>query len=793
MSKNGNIKTSKTNKGRILWRYTLVILGLLGFSILITARLFKTTVIHAKDWNIKADSVWLDTVTLYGERGRILADDGSVLAANMYFSQAMIDWRCDGFKDSVFYNKLDALCDSLTIFDASKTKEQWQKELKKAKKARSRSYKLFGDSLLTHTEFARVKKFPVFNDSNFVMLYETRKRRRNKPYGSMAARSIGNVIEPQNKYYTYINWKDKAFNETRVRQLLPALADSLQVVYPKIKAKEWRSILSKGCKEKSDTFRLIPEPVIEDSLFRIRKMPFFKTFKSMLVYKKVKDVGGQHGSSGLEKALDSLLFGVPVRAPKVALNINTTNYGAKPLPGYDVTTTINIALQEIVETELLKKLNEAKSEWGCAILMEVSTGEIKAISNFDYDYKKGYYKEGVNHAVLRYEPGSVLKAINLMVALEEGIISDLDQTFELGKEFRPARGVLVRDRHPRARASTRGILAFSLNVGMAKIMWRKYGNNPQGLQQKLHEMGFFDPFNSGIAGEMPPRYNQVGMSSQELQTFGEQCYGYCAIMSPLYVMGMYNAWANNGKFVRPHLVKKLSREGEADSIVPITYIRQQVCTPENAAKLRELLYGVVHIPGGTAFNLRDCKVPLAGKTGTAYVSEGKKGYGEKQRYAFCGFFPYDKPMYSCIVLIYGGATSAAAGSGRVMANIAEKMRARGLLGSESNYERSITHEAGDKEAPMYVAASDKASRHTYIKKAVGNTPGKYCSRPASGKGMPDVKGLNLRDAVARLEKLGLRVHCEGVGVVVAQSVPPGAAVHRGTGIKLTLSNNPKMK
>ena len=149
MSKNGNIKTSKTNKGRILWRYTLVILGLLGFSILITARLFKTTVIHAKDWNIKADSVWLDTVTLYGERGRILADDGSVLAANMYFSQAMIDWRCDGFKDSVFYNNLDALCDSLTIFDASKTKEQWQKELKKAKKARSRSYKLFGDSHTT--------------------------------------------------------------------------------------------------------------------------------------------------------------------------------------------------------------------------------------------------------------------------------------------------------------------------------------------------------------------------------------------------------------------------------------------------------------------------------------------------------------------------------------------------------------------------------------------------------------------------------------------------------------------
>ncbi|MGM9868884.1 MAG: penicillin-binding transpeptidase domain-containing protein [Sodaliphilus sp.] len=793
MTKSSNIKTSKTNKGRILWRYTLVVLGLLGFSILITARLFKTTVIHARDWNIKADSVWLDTVTLYGERGRILADDGSVLAANMYFSQAMIDWKCDGFKDSIFYNHLDALCDSLESFDASKTKEEWKEELKKAKEAKRRNYKLFGDSLLTHTEYTRVKKFPVFTNDYFVMLYETRKRRRNKPYGSMASRSIGNVIEPPTKYHTYLNWKDKNFNESQFRRLLPALADSLQALYPKTNASEWRNRLSKGCKEKSESFAFIPHPVSEDTIALLRKCPFIRNHKSMFVIKKVKDVGGQHGSSGLEKALDSLLFGVPVRAPKVALNINTTNYGAKPLPGYDVTTTINIGLQEIVETELLKKLTEAKSDWGCALLMEVSTGEIKAISNFDYDPKTDSYKEGVNHAVLRYEPGSVLKTINLMVALEDGIISNLDQEFEIGSEFRPAKGVLVAEEHPSKTACVRKILARSLNVGMAKIMWRKYGSNPHGLQLRLNEMGFFEPFNSGIAGEMPPRYNRVGLNSQGLQNFVNQCYGYCAVMSPLYVAGIYNAWANNGKFVRPHLVKKLSREGEADSIVPITYIREQVCSPENAAKLRELLYGVVHIPGGTAYCLRDCEVPLAGKTGTAKASEGKKGYSNKKRYTFCGFFPYDKPMYTCIVLIYGGATSAPAGSGRVMANIAEKMRARGLLGNASDYERSITHEAGDTEAPMYVAASDKSSRHAYIKKAVGNTRGKFCSRPPAGKGVPNVTGLNLRDAVARLEKLGLRVHCEGVGVVVAQSVAPGSAVHRGTSIKLTLSNNPKMK
>lgn len=789
MTKSNNIKTAKTNKGKILFRYSLVIGGLLLFASLSIGKLFSTTVIHAKEWNVKADSVWLDTATVYGERGRILADDGSVLAANMYFLQAMVDWKSDSFKDSCFYNHLDQLCDSLAAFDRSKNKEQWKDELKRAKKVGKRNYSLFGDSLLTHKDFNRVKCFPVFSGKGVNILYANRKRRRNKPYGSMAARSIGSVREPEAKYFTFINWKTPGFNEARFHALLPELCDSMATV-TNIKASEWKTILTKACKEKSEHYPLIPTSVVEDVVARLRKFPVIRDCKKMFSYEKSKETDCQHGSSGLEKYLDSLLFGVPVRAPKVALNINTTNYGAKPLPGYDVTTTINIELQEIVETELLKKLNEAKSDWGCAILMEVSTGEIKAISNFDWDAKRERYKEGVNHAVLRYEPGSVLKTINLMVALEDGIISNLDQNFTLGDSFSPQAGVLVKDRHPQSQGTVRKILAKSLNVGMAKIMWQKYGRNPQGLHLRLNEMGFFEPFNSGIAGEMPPRYSKVGLSRQGLQNLCVQFYGYGAVMSPLYVLGMYNSWANNGKFVRPHLVKKLSREGEPDSIVPITYIRKQVCSPENAAKLRELLHGVIY-DKGTARMLKDCIVPLAGKTGTVFESQGAKGYGSKERYAFCGFFPYDKPMYSCIVLIRGGATSAPAGSGRVMANIAERMYARGLLGNSSDYERSITKAAGDKASPLYVAASDKASRHSYIRQAVGNTVAKYCTKPTPGKGVPNVVGLNLRDAVARLEKAGLKVQCDGVGMVVSQSVAPGTTLRRGTSIKLHLSNNPK--
>ena len=154
-----------------------------------------------------------------------------------------------------------------------------------------------------------------------------------------------------------------------------------------------------------------------------------------------------------------------------------------------------------------------------------------------------------------------------------------------------------------------------------------------------------------------------------------QAYGYATTIPPLYTLAMYNAIANDGKFVRPHLVKKLSREGEPDSIIPVTYVRKQVCSPDNARKLRTMLHDVVWGSHGTARHwVQDERVEIAGKTGTAFTNAAGQ-YGAQKRLAFCGFFPYDKPKYSCIVLMLGADRGAGASSGMVVKNIALKMYA----------------------------------------------------------------------------------------------------------------------
>ena len=317
-------KALQTNKKRILGRYMFVMLALLAFSGTIVARLFKTTVTQASEWNAKADSAWQDTTIINAERGKILADDGSVLAANMYFYTVRVDWGFSGIKDSEFRKGLPALCDSLAAFDNSKTAEQWKEELLKAKKQKSHCYKLI-DHMVTHSEFERISNFPFLKESNKI-LYGERLMRRKKPFGSMAARSIGNVSDPILYFQTYINWQDKAFNQREFERELPALCDSLALMFKRTPAEEWKKIFTEGRKENSTNFQFLKQPVKKEVLDKLATLPFLKKSSSMFYSVLEKNVvSGRHGISGLEMLFDSLVFGVPVKAPKVALHANTAS------------------------------------------------------------------------------------------------------------------------------------------------------------------------------------------------------------------------------------------------------------------------------------------------------------------------------------------------------------------------------------------------------------------------------------------------------------------------------------
>lgn len=701
----------QNNKRHILWRYALVVGFMLLFSAMIVWNMFKLTVVQAAAWNEKAKTV-LDNVTMIPpERGKLLADNGTVLSANLQFYVVRIDWFAQGIKLDSLKKDLGPLCDSLAAFDPSMTAVEWRKKLLEDRKnildaanptapgqkaRRNHAYRLF-PYMLTHREYQRVRKFPFLrrpkNQSGF---YEELHVKRTKPYGAMAARSIGSL-----------------------------------------------------------------------------------------------DSTGVHGRSGLESALDSLLYG----KPGIARNIQLTNAivpveSVPAVKGYDITTTINVQLQDIVENELNNMCLETGAQWGTCVLMEVATGDIKAISNLERSKTTGEYVENINHAVLGYEPGSVVKTISMMVALEDGIVNNIEEPIVTGSSWTYAGGNPITDAHGGATRTPRQIIETSSNIGMAKLIVKKYGDNPPAFKKRLEEMGFFEPFHLGIAGETTPWFQNAEIKNGGRVTLSRQAFGYGSRIPPLYTLAMYNAIANDGKFVRPRLFKKLSREGEPDSIIPVTYIRKQVCSPENARKLRTMLHDVVWGNSGTARKwVKDSCVEIAGKTGTAYTTSGGQYSGQK-RLAFCGFFPYDKPKYSCIVLMLGADRGAGASSGMVLKNIARKMYARGLLGSSPDFATKKTSAGQNTKNYPTLYASMGETKAKYINRGLGISSTHRYARPGKvQKGVPNVIGLDIREAVKVLEDAGLTVTFTGVGMVTSQSLASGSDFVRGQRINLRLRNS----
>lgn len=698
-----------TNKRHILLRYSLVVGFVLLFSMAIVWNMFKTSVVYERDWNNKADSILTQVTAIEPERGKILADNGTVLAANLQYFTARVDWLSAGIKRDTLMKYLPALCDSLAVLEPSRTAQEWKEELTSAyerittdKKKKNHSYRLIRRQL-THGEWERLRTFPYFNKGrNKSGIYSERESKRCKPYGSMASRSIGTV----------------------------------------------------GKSETSSSL---------------------------------------HGRSGLEMALDSMLYGVAGEATRIQLTNNIVNHESVPaIPGYDITTTINVALQDIVENELYGMCHETDARWGTAVLMEVATGEIKAISNLEWNDKAGDYIEGRNNAVLGYEPGSVMKPISMMIALEDGIVNNIDEPMTTGTTW-IYEGRAINDPHGGAQLTPRQIIETSSNVGMSRIIVKKYGSNPGGFYDRLKGMGFFEPFHSGIGGEMSPVIKRLGNTRADRVALTRMAFGYSTLIPPLSTLAMYNAIANDGKYVRPHLVKKLSREGQPDSIVPVTYIRKQVCSPENAQKLRIMLRDVVWGSRGTARKwVQDERVPIAGKTGTAYTISSDGHYGTQKRLAFCGFFPYDNPKYSCIVLMLGANRGAGASSGMVLKNIALKMYARGLLGNEPSYAMTVDKDGKQvtktpSQATLFASTNPKHTSN--LRKGLGMDHPKVFQQPSStSKGVPNVRGLAVRDAIRRLEDAGLCVRFRGNGCVVAQSIAAGSQFVRGQVINLTLRN-----
>lgn len=601
-----------------------------------------------------------------------------------------------------------------------------------------------------------------------------------------------------------------------------ALADSLDKYYPRRKdltnpdslAKySWRTKLKrefeKDPEKRTRALRMVKNGSLQD-YERVKYFPFiakwYKTSNTPLYktprYKRTYPYGKMayrsigrvnqnaqtrqtHGYSGLERDLDSLLYGKPGLAKKVAMTSGIGNWTTTPpRRGYDICTTINIDLQDMLEEELHKICEEANAVWGTAILMEVKTGEIKAISNIE-KLDDGTYGEALNRAVQAYEPGSVMKPISLMIAFEDGLVKNVTDMVDCSPFMR------TNDPHGSGPKTMKQVIEQSSNTGIARVIFRGYAKNPEKWYDRLAGLGFFEPIRSGIYGECTPRIrrlidhdsrgNNITMTARHLD-LARQAYGYNTELPPLFTLSVYNAIANDGKYVRPHLVRSLIDENGRDSILPIQYIRPQICSPETAAKVRECIREVVWGEHGTARAVRDDRVEIAGKTGTAFPVENGQYNRAQRRYAFAGFFPYENPQYSCMALVLaGGGNSANRTSGQVVKNMAIKMYSRGMLHNASDY-------AIEKRQSKPVIAASSHDNTSRIANMTGaRSVRRLKANDVSDMGrMPNLIGYDAASAIRIMEQRGINVRISGTGYVRSQSIPVDTPLRRGQTLVLRL-------
>lgn len=635
----------------------------------------------------------------------------------------------------------------------------------------------------------------------------------------------GNILACNLRVYdVLLDLRHRKISDMRVipQDSISMLADSLDKYYPRRKnltihpdtfAKySWHAKLRREFDKPRDkrtrSLRLVQKGSLED-YERVKHFPFihqwiktsntplYKTARDKRIYpygrmayrsigrvnesEKTKQI---HGYSGLEKDLDSLLYGKAGLAKKVALTSGFSNWVTTPAQrGYDIVTTINIDLQDMLEEELHKVLVESGAEWGTAILMEVATGEIKAISNIEL-LDDGTYGEAQNRAVQAFEPGSVMKPISLMIAFEDGLVKSVNDMVDCSPFMRTS------DPHGSGPKTMKQVIEQSSNTGIARVIFRGYAKDPLKWYDRLAGLGFFEPIRSGIAGERTPHFrrlvdhdskgNNITMTARHLD-LARQAYGYNSELPPLFTLSVYNAIANDGKYVRPHLVKALIDENGHDSVMPIQYIRPTICSPETAAKVRECIREVVWGEHGTARLVRDDRVEIAGKTGTAFPVVKGHYDTSRRRYAFAGFFPYNNPQYSCMALVLGnGGNSANRTSGQVVKNMAIKMYSRGMLHNSSDY----TENRQENRPVLAASTQDRSSKLARVTGAQNMR--RIKGGDLTGGGMPNLTGYDAQTAIRILEQRGINAHIHGSGYVVAQSVAPGTPVRRGQTVRLTL-------
>ena len=625
----------------------------------------------------------------------------------------------------------------------------------------------------------------------------------------------------------YIDFRVASLREKNgilFRSNIDSLSECLANLFKDQSGGEYKMMLQQGYKDE-DGYFLLHKKISFREYDQLRKFPLFKLgrYKSgMIANEKTirlnpyqmlafRTIGLARDSNkvGLEMTYDSLLKGrngkqtVRTIAGGVSVPVDDT-YEIEPETGKDIVSTIDVFIQDVAENALMKMMLKNEAEHGCAIVMEVKTGKIKAIANLG-KRKDGSYWEDFNYAINPSEPGSTFKLATLMALLEDKKVKLTDVVnLEGGTWHINGQTVYDAEQHGLYDATVKQAFEHSSNVGMAKLAWNNYGNNPNQFLRHLKKMRMDTLTGIDLTGERNAIIFRPGSKLWGPTTLPWMAFGYNLAVTPLQTITLYNAVANNGRMMRPYLVSSVKEEGVLLRDFQPKTVDEKICSDQTLQQLRECLEGVC-IEGTAVKLFKNTPYHVAGKTGTALVANGKLGYADKiYQSSFAGYFPAENPQYTCIVviknkphaLIHFGADVA----GPVFKEISDRLystyiRQTNTAGAQQKKnDSSLFSYAGSKEDMAYISAKLKLKYADSTGRADEwiNMNGKDAAVVLSRKSfdastMPQLKGMGLKDVVYLCENIGLKVNIKGKGKVAAQSINAGQAIARGQLVSIELN------
>ncbi len=526
--------------------------------------------------------------------------------------------------------------------------------------------------------------------------------------------------------------------------------------------------------------------------FNTRRKPF-----GTLAQRTIGDVyiAKDSAKNGLELSLDTLLRGKNgLMHRRKILSKYLDIPVLSPEDGVDVVTTIDVSMQDLAERALVDELKEINGEMGVAILMEVKTGDVKAIVNMTRG-NDGRYYEMVNNAIsYRCEPGSVFKVASFLVALDDGVI-DTTMTIPTGCGVMEMHGRPMKDHNWRrggyGTINVARALEVSSNIGVSYLIDKYYGHNPRKYVEGLYRVGIHEDLKLPLVGYHTPMIRMPDTKTTDRSKYWSKTtlpwmsIGYETQIAPINTVAFYNAIANDGKMMQPRFVKQLMKNGEVIKEFEPVVLKERIAKPQAIKTMQTILEHVVSQGLGKKAGSKSFKV--AGKTGTAQVADQFGSYHSGvTRYwlSFAGFFPADDPRYTCIVCLKKSGLPASGGgmSGVVFHHIAEGVMAQNLKRSvdDARDTRLVMTPAvkkGNKSAANYVLASLKTK---------ASVPGSTYSNDDNKHIVPDVTGMGARDAVYMLESRHIKARLKGRGKVKSQSIHAGSVVKRGMICELSL-------